>query len=73
MEIRFAESRPSGDFALVLPIAGKDRSSLGSLGASQQPSPPHSIASVSRRGLGISEQFIDENGTVRRAPDGRRW
>ncbi len=67
MEIRFAESRPSGDFALVLPIAGKDRSSLGSLGASQQPV----AAALDRQrfegdALGISEQFIDENGAVRR-------
>ena len=34
MQIRFADSRPSGDYALVLPVAGKDRSSLG-LGSSQ--------------------------------------
>ncbi len=67
MEIRFAESRPSGDFALVLPIAGKDRTGLGSLGASQQ-----SVAAALDRqrfegdASGISEQFIDEDGTVRR-------
>ena len=67
MEIRFAESRPSGDFALVLPIAGKDRTGLGSLGASQQ-----SVAAALDRqrfegdASGISEQFIDENGAVRR-------
>ena len=35
MQIRFADSRPSGDYALVLPVAGKDRSSLASLGAAQ--------------------------------------
>ena len=32
MKIRFADSRPSGDYALVLPVAGKDRSTLTSLG-----------------------------------------
>ena len=32
MQIRFADSRPTGDFALVLPVAGKNRSALDSLG-----------------------------------------
>ena len=32
MQIRFAENRPTGDFALVLPVAGKNRSTLDSLG-----------------------------------------
>ena len=32
MQIRFADSRPTGDYALVLPVAGKDRSSLGFAG-----------------------------------------
>jgi hypothetical protein len=35
MQIRFADRRPEGDYALVLPVAGKDRSSLNSLGAAQ--------------------------------------
>jgi leucyl aminopeptidase len=67
MQIRFAASRPTGDFALVLPVAGKDRSSLGTLGASQQ---AVSAALDRQRFEGdassVSEQFIDENGTVRR-------
>ena len=29
MQIRFADSRPDGDYALVLPVAGKDRGSPG--------------------------------------------
>ena len=29
MQIRFADRRPTGDYALVLPVAGKDRSTLG--------------------------------------------
>jgi leucyl aminopeptidase len=32
MQIRFADSRPTGDFALVLPVAGKNRSALDALG-----------------------------------------
>ena len=36
MQIRFADSRPAGDYALVLPVAGKDRASLAGLGSSQQ-------------------------------------
>ena len=32
MKIRFADSRPAGDFALVLPAAGKNRIALDSLG-----------------------------------------
>lgn len=33
MQIRFADSRPTGDFALVLPAAGKNRIALDSLGS----------------------------------------
>ena len=33
MQIRFADARPEGDYALVLPVAGKDRSALNALGA----------------------------------------
>ena len=33
MQIRFADTRPAGDYALVVPVAGKDRSSLDALGA----------------------------------------
>src|SRR3954451_862031 len=67
MQIRFADSRPAGDYALVLPVAGKDRSWLGSLGAAQQP-----VATALDRqrfegeASSVSEQFIDDNGTLRR-------
>jgi leucyl aminopeptidase len=67
MKISFADSRPSGDYALVLPVAGKDRSSLNSLGASQQ---TVSAALDRQRFEGdassVSEQFVDDNGTLRR-------
>ena len=32
MKIRFADQRPEGEYALVLPVAGKDMKNLGSLG-----------------------------------------
>ena len=67
MQIRFAEQRPTGDYALVLPAAGKDRSTLGSLGPSQQAV----TAALDRQRFegeasSASEQFIDDSGTVRR-------
>jgi leucyl aminopeptidase len=67
MQIRFAASRPAGDFALVLPAQGKDRSALGSLGAAQQTV----VAALDRQRFegeasSVSEQFIDDNGTMRR-------
>src|SRR5438270_4605144 len=67
MEIRFADRRPEGDYALVLPVAGKDRSSLASLGPAQQ-----AVATALDRqrfdgdASSASEQFIDDNGTLRR-------
>jgi leucyl aminopeptidase len=67
MQIRFAESRPKGDYALVLPVAGKDRAALGALGPSRQ---AVSAALDRQRFEGdassASEQFIDDNGGVRR-------
>ena len=35
MKIRFAATRPSGDYALVLPVAGKDLKALASLGSAE--------------------------------------
>jgi leucyl aminopeptidase len=67
MQIRFAASRPAGDYALVLPVPGKDRSSLASLGAAQ----PAVAAALDRQRFegepaSVSEQFIDDGGTLRR-------
>jgi leucyl aminopeptidase len=67
MQIRFAGSRPSGDYALVVPVAGKDRASLGSLGAAQQ----GVVTALDRQrfegdATAVSEQFIEENGAHRR-------
>jgi leucyl aminopeptidase len=67
MQISFAETRPTGDYALVLPVAGNDRASLASLGAAQQAVG----AALDRQrfegeGSSVSEQFADEGGAVRR-------
>ena len=67
MQIRFADTRPEGDYALVLPVAGKDRASLLALGAVQQ----SVIQALDRQRFdgdssSVSEQFIDDSGTGRR-------
>ncbi|HVI06108.1 MAG TPA: leucyl aminopeptidase [Sphingomicrobium sp.] len=67
MQIRFADSRPAGDYALVLPVIGKDRSTLAVLGSAQQT--VNAALDRSRfegDSSAASEQFIDDNGTVRR-------
>ena len=67
MQISFADTRPTGDYALVLPVAGKDRASLASLGPAQQ-----TVAATLDRqrfegeGSSVSEQFAEESGAVRR-------
>src|SRR5205085_7622757 len=67
MQVRFADSRPAGDFALVLPVAGKDRSALSSLGPAQA----SVVAALDRQRFdgeasSAAEQFVDDNGTLRR-------
>ena len=67
MQIRLADSRPAGDYALVLAVAGKDRSNLASLGPAQQ----QVAATLDRQrfegeSASVSEQFIDDHGTSRR-------
>nr|NUR37047.1 leucyl aminopeptidase [Sphingomonas sp.] len=67
MQIRFADKRPTGDYALVLPVAGKDRSTLNRLGGAKT---AVSGALDRQRFEGdsssVSEQFFDDNGNVRR-------
>src|SRR4051812_4596559 len=67
MQIQFADHRPQGDYALVLPVAGKDRNPLASLGAEQD---AVSAALDRQRFEGdaasASEQFINDSGAVRR-------
>ncbi|MFL6775542.1 MAG: leucyl aminopeptidase [Sphingomicrobium sp.] len=67
MQIRFADSRPTGEYALVLPVAGKDRSSLAALGATEN----RVSAALDRQRFegdasSSSEQFIDDGGSPRR-------
>lgn len=67
MKIHFADSRPSGDYALVLPVAAKDRKSLASLGSAQQTV----AAALDRQRFegepsSASEHFVEEDGAVRR-------
>ena len=67
MQIRFADTRPQGDYALVVPVAGKDRSSLALLGGSRTAVE----AALDRQrfegeAASVSEQFIADNGSVRR-------
>src|SRR4051812_47926841 len=67
MQVRFADRRPEGDFALVLPVAGKDRSALSSLGAAQA-----AVAATLDRqrfegeAASVAEQFVDDGGSLRR-------
>ncbi|NUS99456.1 MAG: leucyl aminopeptidase [Sphingomonas sp.] len=67
MQIRFADTRPSGDFALVLPAAGKNRIALDSLGAERA----KVDAALSRQRFegdagSTAELFIPTDGGVRR-------
>ncbi len=67
MKIRFADSRPAGEYALVLPVAGKDRGTLSSLGASEKAI----SAALDRQRFegdasGVAEQFYDDGGSARR-------
>src|SRR4029078_1535029 len=67
MQIRFADNRPEGDYALVLPVAGKDRSTLNSLGPAQA----GGGFALDRQRLdgetaSAAELFIDDSGTQRR-------
>src|SRR5437763_10590489 len=67
MQIRFADTRPQGDYALVVPVTGKDRSALAALGSSREAVE----AALGRQRFegeasSVSEQFIADNGTIRR-------
>ena len=67
MQIRFADTRPSGDYALVLPAAGKNRIALDSLGGERA----KVDAALSRQRFegdagSTAELFIPADGGVRR-------
>ena len=54
MEIRFSDTRPSGDFALVLPSAGTKRPGLDSIGGAKT-----AVEAVLKR-----NRFDGESGAV---------
>ena len=63
MQIRFADTRPEGDYALVLPVRGKDRSTLNMLGAAQA----GVVSALDRQrfdgeAASATELFIDDSG-----------
>ena len=67
MQIRFADSRPAGDFALVLPVAGKNRSALEALGDAR----PQIEAALNRQrfegeAAAAAELFVPADNGVRR-------
>ena len=67
MQISFADSRPAGDFALVLPAAGKNRIALDSLGSDRTAVD----AALSRQRFegdsgSVAELFVPADGGVRR-------
>ena len=67
MQIRFADSRPSGDFALALPVPGMDQKAIASLGAAQA-----TVREALKRqrfegeASSAAEQFAEVDGSVRR-------
>ncbi|HVL78745.1 MAG TPA: leucyl aminopeptidase [Sphingomicrobium sp.] len=67
MIIEFADRRPPGDYALVLPVAGNDRRAFDSLGDARQ-----SVeAALTRQrfdgeSASVAEHFVADNGSARR-------
>jgi leucyl aminopeptidase len=66
MKIGFADRRPDGDYALVLPVAGKDRSSLSSLPAAEMLGGALDRQRFEGEAGSAVEQFVDDAGTLRR-------
>jgi leucyl aminopeptidase len=70
MQIRFADTRPSGAYALVLPVAGSDRSALGAIGAIGEDRAAVEAAARGQRFDGesgaVAEAWIAADGGVRR-------
>ena len=67
MQIRFADSRPAGEYALVLPAAGSDRPGLAALGSATGPLE----AAIKRQRFdgepgAIAEDWLTEGDTARR-------
>ena len=61
MQIRFADSRPSGDYALVLPIAGKDRTTpIARARHSRRVAATLDRQRFEGEAASASEQFVDD-------------
>lgn len=65
MQIRFAASRPSGSYALILPVAGSDRSALDSLGGDRAAVEAAARAQRFEGEAGGAAEAFAENGSRR--------
>ncbi|MEO5773161.1 MAG: leucyl aminopeptidase [Sphingomicrobium sp.] len=67
MQISFSATRPGGEYALILPVGGKDQASLTSLG-DEAVRVRSALARQRFEGEagGATDLFIDEGGSVRR-------
>jgi leucyl aminopeptidase len=66
MEIRFAAVRPDGDYALVIPVAGKDQSALARLAEAEGVKAALSRQRFEGEPGGSAELFIRDGGETRR-------
>ena len=66
MKIEFAATRPSGDFALVVPSAGTSRPGLGSLADKDKIEAALKRQRFEGDSGSAAELFIDDDGTTRR-------
>ena len=66
MKIEFAESRPSGDFALVLPSTGSTRPGVSSLGDKAKIEAALERQKFDGDSGSSAELFIEEEGASRR-------
>jgi leucyl aminopeptidase len=66
MQIRFADRRPDGDFALVLPVAGNDLRVLEALGERQTVEAAIKRQRFEGEAASVAEHFMSDDGAVRR-------
>jgi leucyl aminopeptidase len=66
MQIEFAATRPTGDFALVIPSAGDARPGIGSLGDKDKIESTLQRQRFEGDGGSAAELFIDDGGSARR-------
>src|SRR5687768_16298618 len=66
MEIRFAAVRPDGDYALVVPVAGRDQSALGTLADAESVKAALARQRFEGEPGSAVELFIKEGGQARR-------